>query len=339
MTIAHLMKPTGWFQVGWSADLPVGKVVPMQYFGHELVAFRGKDAVVRILDAHCQHLGANLAYGGCVVDDGIQCPFHGWVWDENGRNVSIPYQDRPNRTRRVRSWPVAEINESIYLWHDVDGSPPVWEVPDVFRDLEAYTAGRDFHRAYPGGRNHFTGVRIPPNVLPENAVDVEHFRFVHRTPTAPVALHEEADEHTWKAKIGFGRRWASGQDTDETTNTLYIVWSGIGISVTAEHMRAGVRVVNICPTPVDDETCEIFGTVWIEKTERDAEPGYLEGRLQETHAALPDDVNIWAHQIYIDPPGLAASEAAGFTRLRKWVRNFYPVGHGAKSMPAISSTS
>lgn len=75
------LKITGWFQVGWSADIGTGDVVPMRYFGQDLVAYRGLDGVLRVHDAHCQHLGANLASGGCVVADGIQCPFHGWVWD------------------------------------------------------------------------------------------------------------------------------------------------------------------------------------------------------------------------------------------------------------------
>ena len=88
---------TGWFQVAWSGDIGTEQVIPMRYFGRDLVAYRGRDGVVRVHDRHCRHLGASLAHGGCVVDDGIQCPFHGWVWTPDGHNVSIPYQDRPNR--------------------------------------------------------------------------------------------------------------------------------------------------------------------------------------------------------------------------------------------------
>ena len=58
------MRPTGWFQVAWSADLEVGDVKPLHYFGGELVAFRDLDGAVRVLDAHCQHRGADLSHGG-----------------------------------------------------------------------------------------------------------------------------------------------------------------------------------------------------------------------------------------------------------------------------------
>src|ERR1700726_126615 len=120
------MLPTGWFQVSWSADIAVAEVVPMHYCGRDLVAFRQLDGRVKVLDAHCQHLGASLAHGGCVVEDGIQCPFHGWVWDGDGRNVRIPYEKRPNRGRLIRSFPVAEMNSSIYVWHDAAGAEPGW---------------------------------------------------------------------------------------------------------------------------------------------------------------------------------------------------------------------
>ena len=49
-----------------------------------------------------------------------------------GHNVCIPYQDRPNRGRRIRTYPVTERNEAIYIWHDVEGREPYFEAPDVF---------------------------------------------------------------------------------------------------------------------------------------------------------------------------------------------------------------
>jgi nitrite reductase/ring-hydroxylating ferredoxin subunit len=71
---------SGWFQVGWSNELEPGDVLAKHYFGRDLVVYRGLDGVVHVHDRYCQHLGASLARGGCVTGDGLQCPFHGWVW-------------------------------------------------------------------------------------------------------------------------------------------------------------------------------------------------------------------------------------------------------------------
>jgi 3-ketosteroid 9alpha-monooxygenase subunit A len=320
MTQWPSMLPTGWFQVGWSADIAVGDVVPLHYFGRDLVAFRNLDGQASVLDAHCQHLGANLGHGGCVVEGGIQCPFHGWVWNGNGRNVDIPYEKRPNKGRRVRSYPVAELNDSIYLWHDAAGRGPGWQPPNAFEVLCHHVQSRSYHPFDRECRSRFEKIRVHPQVIAENAVDPHHFRFVHRTPISPTVLRENTDDATWSAKVGFGRRWSEGINRpEETLNTIEIHWSGIGISFNGEHTRDGVRVVSVCPTPVDDNTSDIFAGYWIS----DDGDEFAE-RLAGAKLALPDDIRIWDHQQYLDAPGLAPSEAAGFRALRSWASSFYP---------------
>ena len=89
-----------------------------------MVAWRAESGQLTVMDAYCEHLGAHLGYGGHVVGEVLQCPFHGWQWNRDGRNVCIPYQDRPNRGRRIRTFPVVERNESVYIWHDADGREP-----------------------------------------------------------------------------------------------------------------------------------------------------------------------------------------------------------------------
>ncbi|MDV6264921.1 Rieske 2Fe-2S domain-containing protein [Rhodococcoides yunnanense] len=314
------MQPTGWFQVAWSADLVVGDVVPLHYFGSDLVAYRGKGGHVHVLDAHCQHLGANLAFGGCVVDDGIQCPFHGWVWDGRGKNVRIPYEAKPNRVRKVRSWPVAEINESIYVWHDAVRRDPLWELPDALKDLGSHIAKTDFLPLGSSARSITAKVHVHPQTVAENAVDPHHFKFVHHTPLSPVVLRESSDDFAWQAKVGFGRRWQDAiDDPEDTINSMEIMWSGVGVSFTGEHMKNGTRVTGICPTPVDDHVTDIFASYWIDAASEDPEKF-----IEISKSALVDDVNIWNHQRYMDPPGLSPSEAAGFRKLRTWAGSFYP---------------
>jgi 3-ketosteroid 9alpha-monooxygenase subunit A len=328
---------TGWFQVAWSGDIEPEQVVPLRYFGRDLVAYRGKDGVVRVHDRHCRHLGASLAHGGCVVDDGIQCPFHGWVWAPDGHNASIPYQDRPNRARRLGTWPTVERNESVYVWFDHSGRAPLWEVPDVLHGA-AHAAGREFHPAWPDGTQHYRDLRVHPQMVVENVVDPHHFRFVHHTEITPVVLQERVEGHEWWARVGFGRGWrdhardASGVVRADTRNTIEILWSGMGVSANVEHMGEGVRVITINITPVEDGRTEIFATYWIDRAEGDLDDGSYQRRLDEAKLALPDDIAIWNNQIFLDPPVLATEEGSGFRRIRRWARQFYP-GDSAGNAP------
>src|SRR5262245_36038191 len=70
--------PRGWFMVCYSDELPVGETRPLRYFGQHLAAYRGEDGQVRVLDAHCPHMGAHLGVKGVVIGNLIACPFHGW---------------------------------------------------------------------------------------------------------------------------------------------------------------------------------------------------------------------------------------------------------------------
>lgn len=323
-TMALSMKPTGWFQVGWSEAIGPGDVRPLRYFGEDLVMFRSRTGELAVLNAHCQHLGANLAYGGCVIEDGIQCPFHGWVWSTEGRNVSIPGHDAPNRARRVRPWTVVEKDDVIYLWHDVSGGLPTWEVPDVFVDLGVSVAHKSFHRPYPAGTGRFEHVRVHPQMVLENAVDPGHFRFVHHTPDIPVLLEQDVADTTWFARVGFGKRWHDRPPVgDDVRGTLTILFSGVGIGYNALVDRDVTAVVLIATTPVDDEHSDIFQTVWLECVDGESDEEH-QARLDTALGALPEDVNIWHHQKYLDPAGLTADEVRGFNQIRRWGKRFYP---------------
>lgn len=61
------------------------------HLGENFAVFRSSDGNVNILNAYCPHLGANMAIGGTVKGNGLQCPFHGWVFDgTSGSCVHIP---------------------------------------------------------------------------------------------------------------------------------------------------------------------------------------------------------------------------------------------------------
>jgi 3-ketosteroid 9alpha-monooxygenase subunit A len=100
--------PTGWFAIAYSADLKSGEVTTTTFCGQEVVVFRDSSGRPAVLDAYCPHLGAHLGHGGTVSDEGIRCPFHGWLWSPEGRCVDMPYGGRISPGAKTRSWPVTE---------------------------------------------------------------------------------------------------------------------------------------------------------------------------------------------------------------------------------------
>ena len=311
----------GWFQIGWSADFVPGEIRTLRYFDEDLVAFRADDGRLSVLDAYCQHIGAHLG-AGCITDAGVRCPFHGWVWDGDGRNVSIPYQDQPNRARRIRSWPVCERNGVVYVWSSSADETPRCDIPDVLADptVSPLLVGRPFHDPV---QKHFPGLRIHPQLVIENAVDLGHFPEVHGLPTLPEVLYHEVDEWTWHSEVGFGSGWGDRRIADRPdAASLTIHFVGIGVSYNVLLAGGVAAVVSLGTTCVDETTADLFETVWLQELPGDDESSIAK-RLHFAMAPVEQDLAIWSTQRYLDPAGLATAEVRGFNELRRWTKKFY----------------
>lgn len=320
---ASMMKPNGWFQIGWSTDFPVGSVAARKFFGEDMVVYRTESGELTVLDAYCPHMGAHLGFGGVVCGEMIRCPFHLWEWDGEGQNTLIPYQDRPNRAARIRTWSVIERNDNVYIWHDTKGGAPTWEPPDVFTALGPDVAAASYHSSHPHGQIRLGRLRLSPYVVADNVADPAHFLGVHGSATVPVVVSSEADGHMFRVKLGFGRRWHTEPD-NPNLDSLGILQFGVGMSYTAlGSLTTPFVVISLATTPIDDDTSEMFQTVWLQHADGDQIPGRLAERMHKATNQLPGDIVIWENQRYMEKAAWAANEVKGFNALRRWTSTFY----------------
>lgn len=170
----------GWYCVAYSDELSVGEVKPVRYFAQDLALWRGEDGVARVIDAYCAHYGANMAVGGKVHGNLLECPFHAWRWDESGACKDIPYSraipPKAKKANCVPSWPTAEVNSMIMVWYHPQRAEPQWE-PVKFED-----AYQDDWTEY---RKYEWHVYSALENIADNAVDVSHFKYVHGAKTVP----------------------------------------------------------------------------------------------------------------------------------------------------------
>ena len=124
--------------------------------------------------------------------DCVTCPYHGWEWGPDGVNVSIPYQDTPNRSKRLRVWPVDEQYGSVYLWHHPDGEPPSWPMPDIFLSFPQFET--DPAAYYEPITAKAEREPVHPQVVAENGPDSVHF-----------ALRAPRHGHAGRARLGARR--------------------------------------------------------------------------------------------------------------------------------------
>lgn len=319
------MKPTGWFQIGWSHEIAVGDVKPMHYFGHDLVVFRTQSGRLVVLNAYCEHLGANMAFGGSVHDEDIQCPFHGWRWNADGKNTCIPYQETTNRVRRVGTWTATERDGVMYLWHDLNGGKPQYEVPGIFELFEGSGLSEDYHNTAVGGEFSRRDIAVHPQYVIENGVDFAHFKYVHRSDEIPEVIRRDFGENNFDTELEmkFSSKRADGT-VEEVLGGVLGSLRGMGLAYSYAWGMGGVCSLT-ATTPIDDETSVVWFTAWVSKEEGDDEEKVAR-RQRSAINQVKADLRIWEHQRYTEPPGLATAEAAGFRDIRNWARRFYPEG-------------
>ncbi len=324
------MKPTGWFQVAWSEEIGIGDVHRMKYFGRDLIAWRARSGQLTVMDAYCEHLGAHLGYGGHVEGEVIECPFHGWQWNNEGRNVCIPYENRPNRGRRIRTFPVVERNESVYIWYDEERRDPFFDVPDVFAGFGDASTAADY---YPQQRLYSPGLEMHPQYVLENGVDFAHFKFVHKTPIVPVFTRHDFAEPVSYVDFTITFEGDDGQKIEDVNSGVEAINGGLGVAVTKSWGMVDNRTISAI-TPIDEFTSDVRFMVCIGRTPH-RDPVRAEAKAaefgREVIRQFEQDVHIWCHQRYSDPPALSSAEFEGFTAIRNWARQFYPDGIGGSA--------
>jgi phenylpropionate dioxygenase-like ring-hydroxylating dioxygenase large terminal subunit len=308
--------PNGWFQVAYADELKPGGVLPLRYFGRDLVLFRTEAGQAHVLDAHCPHLGAHLGYGGVVKDGCIRCPFHAWRFDGNGACVEVPYAPRVPPRARVRPWTLREVNGLLLVWHHLAGEAPTFEVPALPEvgspDWTPFETRR-------------WKIRTHNQEMAENAVDSAHFHYVHGTMEMP-ASKADAQGPVLHVVSSTLMRTPMGKVKGEVESTSH----GFGYSVTR---FAGIvdTLLMAGVTPIDDEYVDVRFTFTVKKLpNKDATTTVYQAFIGEIERQLGQDIPIWENKVYMNPP-LVVETDGPIGIFRRWSKQFYEGGPEAKA--------
>jgi cholesterol 7-dehydrogenase len=175
-------------------------VKEIRALGRLLVLFRGlEDEMAYVLDAECPHLGANMAKGGKVVGNCLECPWHRWQWNgQDGVCTKIPYQAEIPSIAKTKSYHVRELNGMVLIWYHTEGKDPEYE-PELVTELELSTW------YYGGAYNRM--VRMHLQDFAENTADWQHFQPIHgnlRIPWTSIRVPGVDIQHSadWKKVTG-----------------------------------------------------------------------------------------------------------------------------------------
>ena len=223
-----------WQPVALSDELKGARPVrPVTVFGENLVLFRDEGGRLGLIARNCAHRGADLCYGR-LEDGGLRCPFHGWLFDVQGRCLETPAEPVDSTLHeRVKhaAYPVIEKNGMIFGYLG-DGAPP------ALPNLDCLAAPESHGFAFKG--------LVDCNWLQllEVGIDPAHASYLHR-------FLEDED-----AKQGYGQQFRDDVDNIPTTRLLReygrpdirVKETGFGHQVTAlrnlDNRGMHVRITN-----------------------------------------------------------------------------------------------
>ena len=98
----QLMGPVS--QLGQRGDYCAAEIA-----GHKVFAVRGRDGTLRAFRNLCRHRGARLLPEGNGRCPTIRCPYHQWVWADDGRLLAVPwFGEDPDF--KLEDWRLEEIH-------------------------------------------------------------------------------------------------------------------------------------------------------------------------------------------------------------------------------------
>jgi phenylpropionate dioxygenase-like ring-hydroxylating dioxygenase large terminal subunit len=104
-----------WYVAAWSCDLKVAQPFAISILGESVVVWRGESGQLHALEDRCVHRLAPLSRGRCEGER-LRCMYHGLLFDPDGLVAEIPGQEIVPAQARVRSYPVVERHDWIWVW-------------------------------------------------------------------------------------------------------------------------------------------------------------------------------------------------------------------------------
>jgi phenylpropionate dioxygenase-like ring-hydroxylating dioxygenase large terminal subunit len=157
-----------WYVAAWDRELTRG-LLARTILEEPIVLYRKEDGEAVALEDRCCHRQLPLSMGK-LERDRLRCGYHGLLFDASGKCVEIPGQDSVPLQARVRSFPLQEKFNWVWIWM---GAP---EIADPALIPNWWWAG---HKDWAFTRPDRVHLKCNYQLIADNVLDVTHLAYVH----------------------------------------------------------------------------------------------------------------------------------------------------------------
>jgi phenylpropionate dioxygenase-like ring-hydroxylating dioxygenase large terminal subunit len=159
-----------WYVILESKELKRSNPLRIKRFSEDLALWRNESRKVCCIADKCCHRGVSLSCGK-IINGKLECPFHGFIYDEKGKVQIIPANGKNKpapETMKVKYYKTFEAYGLIWLWRGDEDKAT--DEPFFFKELGQYS--------YSSFKDHWN---VHYSRAIENQLDVVHLPFVHKT--------------------------------------------------------------------------------------------------------------------------------------------------------------
>jgi phenylpropionate dioxygenase-like ring-hydroxylating dioxygenase large terminal subunit len=128
-----------WYAAAYSDQITADKPIKVKMLGQHFALYRDSKGVARCVSDICIHRSASLS-GGKIKGDCIECPYHGWQFDGDGKCTKIPslgIDGKPPARAKIDAYPTDERYGLVHVFlGDLPAAerPPIMEIPEWDQD-------------------------------------------------------------------------------------------------------------------------------------------------------------------------------------------------------------
>lgn len=161
-----------WYAATWSRDLGE-KPMARRFLGEPVVLYRQENGQPAALEDRCCHRAAPLSKGRCIGDY-LECGYHGLQFDASGNCVHVPVQTKVPPDAMVRSYPVRERWNVIWIWMGDPEEADAAAIPNLsWLDDPGWVSAPGYF--------HLNGNYL---LIVDNLLDLTHVTYVHKKTIA-----------------------------------------------------------------------------------------------------------------------------------------------------------
>jgi 5,5'-dehydrodivanillate O-demethylase len=117
----------------------------IRLLGEDLILYKDRSSNFGLIEPHCAHRRMNMIYG-IPEENGLRCPYHGWLYDATGQCIEQPYEETEDADARfkdkirMKAYPVEQKAGLLFAYMGPQPAPlvPNWDVfaaTGVLRDI------------------------------------------------------------------------------------------------------------------------------------------------------------------------------------------------------------